>query len=66
MPVDDDNLKTLVGLASTRLQAIGAEKEKLHEFLTRCGVIIKQPTEDNPNAFQDVVDRNLGIKIYLL
>ena len=63
MPVDDAALDTMLQDASTKLDTLNQERNKLRTFIQTAKQIKKIPTRDDPTVFKDVMDRNLGVKM---
>ncbi len=63
MPVDDIELENMYQLVLNKLEINRQEETSLKIFLHTCNEIKKIPSKEDPNVMQDILDRNLGIKM---
>jgi len=63
MPVDDDIMKIMLKNAYDKLTTNGEERTKLKQFIQACTEITKIQSSIDPKVMEDVVDKNLGVKM---
>lgn len=63
MPIDEQELASVLKSAYDKLTINGNEKIKLRKFILGCTEITQQYTEEDPQVLKDIMDSDLGVKM---
>lgn len=63
MPVDNNELKSMIQLANEELTKVNSQRSKIVEFMRGCTEILQLPKEDDPETMKDVMDDSLAVKM---
>lgn len=63
MPVDNDNIQTMIDSANAKLNNVALERGKLNKFLVNCASIHEVPERDDPEVMKPMMDIGLGKQI---